>query len=257
MAALEQSITGIALTTPRIAAAFLMLPLITQSNMPALVRNSFFVSLAIVSFPIAAATGVVVEASDVAWQVILIKEAFIGVSLGFAFGMIFWAIGAAGNMIDAKVGSFIGTVMDPVQGHQTSLLGAFLSQFAAWLFMASGAFLVFLDLLMTSYAVWPVASYLPSLKPAMAVFYGKQFGFLMTTALLLAAPAIVVMMLVDVCMGLINRFAQQLQVFIYALPIKAWLAIWVLFLTLGVLVEVLLRKIAELSELLKTLQVLF
>lgn len=44
---------ALGLTLPRIMGAFLMLPLLTQQNMPATVRNSFLVSLAIVALPIA------------------------------------------------------------------------------------------------------------------------------------------------------------------------------------------------------------
>jgi len=46
------NVLGIALTLPRIVAAFLALPLLSSSTMPPLVRNSFFVSLAIVVFPL-------------------------------------------------------------------------------------------------------------------------------------------------------------------------------------------------------------
>src|SRR3546814_3092497 len=79
----------------------------------------------------------------------------IGIAIGFCFGIVFWAIGAAGNILYTQVGMSMASIFDPIQGHQTSLHGQFLSQFAAYLFMASGAFLVFLDLLPTSYTVWP------------------------------------------------------------------------------------------------------
>src|SRR3546814_1098829 len=84
----------------------------------------------------------------------------------------------------------MASIFDPIQGHQTSLHGQFLSQFAAYLFMASGAFLVFLDLLLTSYTVWPVMSFFPDIKVAGIHLFVGQFSYLMTAALLLAAPAI-------------------------------------------------------------------
>jgi len=132
---------GVALTLPRIAAAFLMLPLLTSENMPALVRNSFFVSLAIIVFPLASASSSAVMTHG-PWAFIILKEIFIGVSIGFAFGAVFWGIGSAGNFIDAKIGTSMASVVDPLGGHQTSLSGAFLTQLAAWLFMSSGAFMV-------------------------------------------------------------------------------------------------------------------
>lgn len=250
----ESSLGPIALTLPRIAASFIMLPLLTPENMPATARNSFFVSLAIVAFPALSAAGALPPVTTFSWPMIVIKEILLGLIIGFAFGVVFWAIGAAGNLIDAKVGSTISVVADPVQGHQTSLWGLFFSQLAAWLFMASGAFLIFLDILLGSYAIWPVGSYTPNFDGGGLIFITRQFHFFMTTALVLASPAIVTMMLVDVGLGLVNRYAQQMQLISFSMPIKSLLANWIIILMLGVLVEFVLRGIANNKLILETLQ---
>ena len=52
---LGNQLNGVALTLPRIVAAFAVLPLMTSDTVPALVRNSFYVSLAILVYPLAAA----------------------------------------------------------------------------------------------------------------------------------------------------------------------------------------------------------
>lgn len=245
---------ALALTLPRIVAAFLMLPLLTSENMPAMVRNSFFVSLAIVALPVAAAAAPTAQLGEAAWGLIVVKEIFIGLAIGFSFGVVFWAIGAAGNIIDTKVGTTMASVLDPIQGHQTSLTGLFLSELAAWLFMASGAFILFVDLLLTSYTLWPVMSHLPALGEGGRLWFVEQFGFLMTLMLVLSAPALVVMSLLDLGLGLMNRFAQQLNVFMLALSIKAWVAVWILLLMLGLIVELILRTLVEHRGLLELLQ---
>jgi type III secretion protein T len=255
---LANSVSGVALTLPRIAAAFVMLPLISNDTMPPLVRNSFFVSLAIVAFPFAAAAAPLDTVRGAMWISIILKEMLIGLCIGFLFGIVFWAIGAVGNIIDAKVGSTIATVIDPLQGHQTSLTGAFLSRLAGWVFMATGGFLVFLDLLLGSYALWPVTSDFPSMSAASETLFVQSFARLMTLSLLLAAPALIVLMLVDLCAGLINRYAQQLNVLALSLSIKSWIATWIVLLCLGMFVETLVRHIRESSGLLDVLgRVLF
>ena len=251
---LGNNVLGIGLTLPRIIAAFLALPLLSSSSMPPLVRNSFFVSLAIVVFPLASATAPYTSMGDGSWPVVIVKEVFVGLAIGFTFGIVFWAIGAAGNLIDAKVGTTMASIVDPLAGHQTSLTGAFLSQFAAWLFMASGAFVLFLDLLLTSYQVWPVNEFLPRLSQVGEVFFVGQFNTMMTLAVMIAAPALVVMSLIDIGFGLINRYAQQLNVFQLALPIKAWVSTWIVLLMLGELVQVVLQNIASNKGLLQVLQ---
>ncbi|MBC7990210.1 MAG: flagellar biosynthetic protein FliR, partial [Luteimonas sp.] len=156
--------------------------------------------------------------------------------------------------IDNQVGLGKASVFDPIQGHQTSLHGTFLSQFAAWLFMASGAFLVFLDLLLSSYVMWPVTSYVPNLQAGGLHLFIGQFSYLMTALVVLAAPAMVVLLLVDLSFGLVNRYAPQLNVFALTMPIKAWLATAMLLLMLGVYIEIVLDRLGDNRGLLPALQ---
>jgi type III secretion protein T len=251
---LQSQALAIALTLPRIAAAFLIVPLMTSETVPALVRNSFFVSLAIVAYPIAAAAAPGEAMMQSTWALIVLKEIFIGTVIGFCFGLMFWALGAAGNVIDVKVGSSMASVMDPISGHQTSLTGMFLSQLGAWLFMATGAFMMFLDILLGSYKLWPVGNVLPPLHPGGVTYFANQFNYLMTAVLMLSAPALIVTSLLDVALGLINRYAQQLNVFSLAMPMKAWLATWILLLALGAMVETVVRAVAGNAHLLDVLQ---
>lgn len=247
------AVNSIALSLPRIIAAFLVLPLLNGQNMPALVRNSFFVSLGIIVYPVAAS----VPAQNIAqglWPLIVLKELFIGGFLAFLFSSVFWAVSAAGNLIDTKVGTNFAATADPIQGHETSFTGQLLTQLAAWLFMASGAFTLFLDLLMTSYSVWPVSQMLPNLAPRVEQLAVDEFSALLTLALMLAAPALVVMSLLDLALGLINRFAPQLNVFSLTMPIKAWVATWIVLLSLGTFVEVITRRLFANRELLEILR---
>ncbi|MGH8080813.1 MAG: type III secretion system export apparatus subunit SctT [Lysobacter sp.] len=248
---------ALGLVLPRVIGSFMMLPLITTENMPPMVRNSFMVSLAIVAIPVAMNGVPLNELNALHFAPIILKEVFIGVSIGFVFGMVFWAISAAGNIIDTQVGMTLAQVFDPIQGHQASLHGNFLSQFAAWLFMASGAFLVFLDLLLSSYAMWPVVSFFPTLHPAGMELFVGQFSYLMTALLVLAAPVMVVLLLIDLSFGLVNRFAPQLNVFTITMPIKAWLATWIILLMLGVYVEIVLSRLAGYRGLLQALNKVF
>jgi len=250
---------AIALTLPRIIAAFLMLPLLTGENMPPLVRNSFFVSLAIIVYPIAAATAAdnpLSHESAVIWPVLVIKELFVGVLLGFLFGSVFWAVSAAGNLIDTKVGTNFAATLDPLQGHETSLTGQLLAQLAGWLFLTTGGFTLFLGLLMKSYVLWPVAAMLPRAAPLGQSMVIDEFASLLTLALLLSAPALVVLSLLDLSLGLINRYAQQLNVFSLTLPLKAWVATWMVMLSLGTFVDVVTRHLFANRDLLNHLRAL-
>lgn len=242
---LGNPLLALALVLPRVIGAFLMLPLMTQQTVPAMVRNSFMVSLGIIVLPVALAGLPMDNLGTIEWPLIVLKEIFIGVAIGFCFGIVFWAVAAVGSVIDTQVGMSMAQVFDPIQGHQVTLHGEFLSQLATWLFMASGAFLVFLDLLMGSYVLWPVASYFPDLPAAGMNLFVGQFDYMMTTVLVLAAPVMVVMLVIDLSFGLVNRYAPQLNVFALTMPIKAWLATALILLLIGVYVEILLERLGS------------
>ena len=246
------TVTAVALVLPRIVSAFGVLPLLTQRDIPALVRNSFLVSLAVLVYPLAAGVTATGFGSS-RWPMIIAKEMLIGLYLGFVFSAVFWAVSAAGNLIDTKVGSNFASILDPIQGHQTSLTGELLSQLAAVLFMASGAFTLFIELLMTSYTIWPIADMLPPLQAAAQELVIGEFASLFTTALLLSAPALVVMSLLDLALGLVNRYAPQLNVFSLTMAMKAWVATWVVLLSLASFVAVIMHRLFENRGLLQQL----
>lgn len=256
-ASMGDAMLALGLTLPRVIGAFIMLPLITQSSMPAMVRNSFLVSLAIVALPVAMSAAPGEISSSLQWPMMVLKELFIGVAIGFLFGIVFWAFSAAGTVIDNQVGMGMAQVFDPIQGHQVTLHGQFLSEFAAWMFMASGAFIIFLDLLMTSYTIWPPTAFLPDLPRAGMHLFVGQFSYLMTLLVVLAAPAMVILLIIDMSFGLMNRFAPQLNVFALTLPIKAWLATAIILMMLGVYIEILVTRLHDSQGLLDVLRQAF
>ena len=83
----------------------------------------------------------------------------------------------------------------------------------------------------------------------------EQFHFFMTVAFVLASPAIVTMMLVDISLGLVNRYAQQMRLISFSMPIKSLLATWIIILMLGFWWSfTALRGIADNAAILQTLR---
>lgn len=226
------------LSTTRVAVAFLLVPLFTAELVPATIRNALFVALGLLGLIVQPATPVAVL-DGWQWAVLFGKEAFIGGALGLLFAGMMWAFEAAGQIVDTKVGSSMVQVLDPLSGHQTSLTGAFLARLAAWVFMSAGGFMLMAGALMESYGQWPVGAAWAGLRPGAVALFEGELGRIMRLALLVSAPALVLLYLVDGMLGLINRFAQQLNVFSLSLSLKAVVAQLVLWMQVGLLVQLL------------------
>ena len=226
------------LSSVRIATAFLLVPLFTADLLPATVRNAIFIALALLSLALQPAPAPLTLS---AWQWITMygKEAFIGASVGIVYAGVMWAFEAAGQVIDTKVGATQAQLQDPLSGQQTSLTGAFFARLASWVFMASGGFMLMIGTLLQTYAMWPVRAPMPPLATMGVQFFESQFGRIMLLTLIVAAPALVLMILLDGVLGLVNRFAQQLNVQSLSMSLKAIAAVWIIWIQVASLVQLL------------------
>lgn len=220
------------IATARIAVAFLIMPIFSPDLVPAMVRNSILVSLGIISLALQPPLEITLLGPG-QWAGMFTKEVFVGLVIGFFFASVLWALEAAGQIIDAQIGATTAQVQDPLSGQQTSLNGAFLGRLAGIVFIFSGGLSLLVHVLMISYALWPIAAPMPNLDMRGLPLFEGEFGRLMALAILFAAPVLTVLSLIDACLGLINRFAQQLNVFTLSMSIKSFAATAMLFLLVG------------------------
>ena len=246
------SITDLALSLPRIIVAFIVLPLIAGDIVPPMVRNVFAVVIALSLLPLLGGAEPI-AASALGVLSLFLKEVLIGLGIAFTFSIFFWALEGAGEIIDAKIGTTLAQIADPVLGHQTTLTATFFARLAAFLFVATGGLQIFIGLLLQSYVVWPVNSPFPVLEWSTDVIFVTRFSDLVVLMLLLASPALVLLSLVEFGFGLINRFAERLNVFSLSFAVKAWLSTFVIIVMLGVVVDQLLHWLAGQSGLLDEL----
>lgn len=248
-----QAATSFAVVVPRIAAAFLLIPYFTTEIMTPLIRNVFFVSIALTVMPLVLAQPIPASVSGTALIPIVLKEILIGIAIGYTFSVVFWALEGAGQVLDNKIGATSAQLVDPITGQQTTLLGAYLGRLAGYLFAAFGGLTLFVDLLLSSFAVWPVLSKFPDLKAAGSMFFVERFDELMRLMLLLAAPALCVLTLLEFGLGFMNRYSPQLNVFTLSMPLKSLLAILILLLAIGATTDFVVHWLAGQRDLIRLL----
>ena len=171
---------------------------------------------------------------------LLLKELFLGLLLGMLAGFMFWGIQCAGFFIDNQRGASMAQDTDPLTGEQSSPTGTFLFQSAIYVFFSTGAFFTFLGSIYASYEFWPVWEAIPVhllQKPALALFFAGKVAELAMDMMLLSGPIIVACLLTDISLGLINRFASQLNVYVLAMPVKSGLASFLLIFYFGMLMS--------------------
>jgi type III secretion protein T len=235
--ALHEMVQTVLVILPRITAVFVILPLLSGGAVSVLARGAIVLSLALVLYPHVAPSVPQQPLPVVAWGLVVAKEVMIGVLIGFLAGSFFWVVQSVGHVIDFQTGVSAQAVFDPLTHQESGPTAGFLLQLALVLFLVSGGLLAFIGLIYKSYAVWPVFSYYPDIDVALESLMLRQADSLMTMTIKLAAPVVVVLLLLDVALGLLNRFVPQFNVFMISMPVKAALALLILALSLSILYE--------------------
>ena len=224
----ENYLLALLISLPRIYAFITTAQILGRGAVPTLARNASILILCIPIIPVNYATIDSVDRTLMTFAFFFAKEYAIGFVFGYMIGWLFWAVTASGDFIDNQRGAAIAASIDPLQGHETSPLGNLFSQAFVTYFFAVGGMLTILQILYTSYVMWPVTENLPIISSDFPVLALNIIDFGMRTMFIIAAPVIAIMFLSELALALVSRFAPQIQVFILAMPIKSGVAILIL-----------------------------
>ncbi|MDR1434940.1 MAG: type III secretion system export apparatus subunit SctT [Puniceicoccales bacterium] len=214
----------------RLAAALSLTPVFAKQYIMGMGRNVVIFAMALPVFHVIYPTLPSMETLPVLVVILIIcKEVIIGALLGYLSGFIFYVTDSVGFVIDIQRGSSQAMTFDPVAGSQTSLLGSFLTQMIATLFFTMGGFLFFIGVVYKTYVIWPVFTFFPTFNVNFPAFMMSFVDEIMEVVFCFSAPILIVLFLAEFGLGMISRFAPQLNVFFMAMPVKSWLSMFFLF----------------------------
>ncbi|MGD1392772.1 type III secretion system export apparatus subunit SctT [Vibrio harveyi] len=235
---LHQALFLYSLTLPRLMACFIFLPILNKQTLGGtMVRNGVLCSLALFIFPMINQQDLPAETDGIWLMIILGKEVLLGLLIGFVAALPFWAIEAAGFLVDNQRGAAMASMFNPTLGSQSTPTAVLLTQTLITLFFSGGGFVAFIYALFNSYASWPVISFFPSVTEEWVHFFYAQFEQLMWLGVLMSAPLVLAMFLAEFGLALISRFAPQLNVFFLAMPIKSAIASVLLIVYLALMMN--------------------
>lgn len=218
---IESLLLAIGLLMTRMVMTFTLLPLFSGNAIPVTVRLSFVAALSMCLLPTLAPQAALLHLDWGRLLPYLLKEAGLGIVLGLLSSLTFWALHTAGAVIEYQAGLSMSTVIDPLSGKEDTLLGGLFLQLFNVLFLISGGLLALIGMLFESYRIWPIDHMVPMIGniKLMEVLL-KAFTSMIELVIKIAAPFVILMLVAELALGLLSRFAPQLNVFFLALPIK-------------------------------------
>lgn len=182
---------------------------------------------------------------DGAYLLLVMKEAMTGLFIGIIAFIVMSAIQIAGGFIDFQMGFAIANVIDPQTGAQSPLLGQFFNSLAILLLLALNGHHMLLDGIFYSYQFIPIDQLWPAFgEERLIEFVVRTFAASFAIAFQMAIPIVATLFLVDLALGITARTVPQLNIFVVGFPIKIGVSFVVLFITMGVMVQV-MRKLFE------------
>ncbi|MCK5813965.1 MAG: type III secretion system export apparatus subunit SctT [Cocleimonas sp.] len=236
------------LTVPRIFGVFLILPFLSASILPGLVRNGIIMVLSIVALPMTIEQVKDLPMEGLPTLLIVAKEIALGFMLGFFMSIPFWAVSVAGYFIDMQRGTMSAEQFAAIITDQTSPLGNLLALMAVTLLFASGGFLLLYEVVLLSYQSWPIDSFFPKFHIDSASVVLHQLDLLMYTGVLLAGPIVAIMYLIEIGAALIGRQVPQLNVFMLTMPIKSGVGMLILIYYVTFIADFMRAKFLHFGE---------
>ena len=193
-------------------------PVFGSAVIPVRVRIAVALVLAVVLTPVLPNLPTVHSADPLQLGLAAAKELLVGLALGFAASLLFWGIRMAGQLLDVQLGYSAAPVLDPITGEETELVGGFAMLFATIVYLAVGGHRWLIAGMAHSYDVLPIgAAAATSAAQATGVCL---VGEMLTTVVMVGAPAIAAVFITDVALSVSSRALPQLGGLATLFPVR-------------------------------------
>ncbi|MCX7823001.1 MAG: flagellar biosynthetic protein FliR [Syntrophobacterales bacterium] len=198
----------------RIGIAVVTFPFLRATEIPTTFKAlmAFFVSL-VFYLPLSGRV-VPIPTDPILLGSLILGELIFGILLSFALLIILGAFELAGEIISFQMGFGFTQVADPLTGVQITLISRFLQFFATLLFFAVDGHHLIITAVYKSFESFPVGFLvnvkIENIAPRFIALSASCF----TLAIKISAPIIVVLFLTELGMGLIVKFAPQINILV-------------------------------------------
>lgn len=174
---------------------------------------------------------------------LIVKEAAVGLAIGFAATFLFTAVNFAARLIDVEMGFGMVDLIDPFSEEAITTMGQlWIIVFTIILLLINGHYFFLLSI-HKSFELFPVlGGHLEFNR--LAAQFSHMVGDVFVIALRMSAPVYVALILTQMALGIVARTVPQINIFFVGLPIQILIGIGMTIVAFPLLAG-LFRKILE------------
>lgn len=242
----EFLVTGVfafILTFVRLGTALMIMPGIGDSFVPQNIRLYIAMAMAFVLMPVIQQYMPSPIPPFMTLFALILMEFIIGIFIGTIARILIAALDVAGMIISMTAGLANAQVFVPTSATQGSIVGALLSMTGVLFIFVTNLHHMMIYGLVESYNLFPIGG-VPD-AGSMAEMVSRTLSMSFLIGFQIAAPFVVMALLIYIGMGVLSRLMPQIQVFILALPIQILLSIITLFFVISAIMLFWVSKFEE------------
>ncbi|MGK9174180.1 flagellar type III secretion system protein FliR [Yokenella regensburgei] len=199
----------------RIMALIMTAPILSERSIPRRVKVGLGLMITFIVAPTLPVNNTTIFSASAVWMIF--QQMLIGIALGFTMQFAFAAIRTAGELIGLSMGLSFATFVDPTNHLNMPVLARLVDMLVLLLFMTFNGHLWLISMLVDTFHTLPVGGDPINSNAFMALT--RAAGMIFLNGLMLALPIITLLLTANLALGLLNRMAPQLSVFVIGFPI--------------------------------------
>jgi flagellar biosynthesis protein FliR len=213
-------------------------PFLGALHAPAQLRAGLTLLLALMLMPFVTMPA---SLSVGALALVVLREVAIGAALTLVIRVLITAAEFAGQFTGYQIGLSLGSLIDPQSGVRNNVLALLYANVTTVICFASNAHHALLRALADSYAALPLG--VGGVDASLATSVAQILGLVFILGVRIAAPVIVVLLLVELALGLLARVAPSLNVMTAGAPVRVTVGLLVVAASMMTLPRVIGRYV--------------
>ncbi len=222
-------LVGFILVLARVTPLFLLAPPFSSPQIPPRARGILAVGISIGLAPIAL-HGQHVPSDPLTLVGLVLDGGLIGLGFAFCLTILFAGIESAGALADLDAGFSYGSQINPFNGNEAGPFSRFYSLVGIVIFFTIGGEAWVIRGLARTFQLVPLTG-----APRLNTLIGgsvQVFTTVFVSAVEIAAPVLIALIITDVAFGVVSRVVPQLNVFAVGFPAKVAVALVVVAATI-------------------------
>lgn len=218
----------------RVGGLIVMVPMFGGKVIPRQVQLAFAGGTALLVYPLLYET-VSIPAHFVQIGIVMIKELFIGVMMGFAVKMVFYIGEFAGSLISVESGLVRSDSFDPIMQTESTAINTVIFYLTAIIIFITGTHYFILDAFLASYKNVPIGATFPAFKGVQSFVLESVQIF--KIGLRIAAPIIALSFVINMAFAVLGKAVPKMNVFVISFAVKIMAGLSLLLMTLGLITQ--------------------